>query len=113
MQLTVDDSVAGLTRVTLSGELDIAGVAAVSDSFTSNVVTRRQSAVVDLSGVTFVASLGMGLLVSTAKALLRFDKRLVLLRPQSLVESALRAAGLDTVLPIAADEAAAARLAGG
>ena len=73
-------------------------------------VARRESAVVDLAGVGFIASLGMGLLVSTAKALHRFGKRLVLLRPQSLVEDALEAAGLHEILPIAKDDGAVERL---
>jgi anti-anti-sigma factor len=110
VRVTIDDSAAGLTRVTLEGDLDVAGCAAASAPFTQDVVARRESAVIDLSRVAFIASLGMGLLVSTAKALHRFGKRLVLLRPQSLVEDALEAAGLDEILPIAKDEGAVERL---
>ena len=110
MVVTIDDSKAGVTRVALEGRLDVAGTATASDAFARRVIARRESAIVDLSRVDFVASLGMGLLVSTAKGLVRHGKRLVLLRPQTLVASALAAAGLDEVLQVAPDEDAALRL---
>lgn len=113
MEVTVVESPDGFTRVAISGRLDVDGVAAASSVFDRDVVARRRPTIVDVSQVSFVASLGMGLFVSAAKALQRFDAQLVLLRPQALVESALRAAGLDGVLPIAPDEADAVREARG
>lgn len=55
----------------------------------------------DVSGVDFIASLGMGMLVRTAQALATHGKKLVLLSPTSTVEEALRAAVLHTIFPIA------------
>jgi anti-anti-sigma factor len=57
--------------------------------------------------LTFIASLGMGILVTTYKGLKRKGAKLVLLNPQTDVEAALVAARLHGILPIARGEAEA------
>jgi anti-anti-sigma factor len=55
-------------RVALAGSLDTAGVGEVELAFTAAAVTPGRHVLVDLSGVDFVSSLGMGLLIRTTKA---------------------------------------------
>jgi anti-anti-sigma factor len=55
---------------------------------------------VDLSGLEFITSLGMGMFISCARSLQRFGARMVLLNPQALVEEALKAVGIDQGIPI-------------
>lgn len=98
------------TRVALAGRLDIAGVDAVGLRFTSLTSGKRKPTIVDLSGVEFVASIGMGMIVREAKALSLHGARMVLLQPPDLVAKALRAASIDAVLPIAGDLDEARRL---
>jgi anti-anti-sigma factor len=101
MQLTVireDDSI---THVSILGRLDIEGVNAIADKFAFATAARRRATLVDVSQVTFIASLGMGMLVSVAKALQRNGTKMVLLAPTAMVQQALDAAGIDNVIPIA------------
>jgi anti-anti-sigma factor len=67
---------------------------------------------VDLSRVTFIASLGISMLISTAKALERHGVKMVLLGPPDLVQRTLEAAGVQHVIPIASEEERALLLLG-
>lgn len=87
----------------LDGRLDVAGVNAISDRFAFQVAGHDGPAIVDCSGVTFIASLGMGMLVGAGKALRRKGHSLTLLRPQPQVEEVLRTAGIHHVLEIVHD----------
>ena len=65
---------------------------------------------VDMSGVDFMASLGIRMLLSCAKSLHSHQAKLVLLSPQPLVASVLDSMGLDDILLVANDEAEARKL---
>jgi anti-anti-sigma factor len=58
---------------------------------------------VDLSGVTFIASLGIRTLITGAKATANNGGKMVLLNPQPNVERVLRTSRVDTVIPIIDD----------
>lgn len=107
---TPDDDV---TRVALTGRLDLQGTGEIELAFTGQTATKRRAAIVDLGEVSFLASMGMRLLVQVAKALRRDGHRLVILRPQENVKQALEVAGLVEILPIAEDESQALALARG
>jgi anti-anti-sigma factor len=111
MEIRVIESGDGLKRLVLAGRLDLAGTQAIEARFAALTAGAKQTAIVDLKEVTFLASLGMRMLVSNARALLKSGSRLVLLGPQPGVRLALQGAGLATILPIAADENEAAALA--
>jgi anti-anti-sigma factor len=98
-----------LTHVALDGRLDVQGVDAVELRFTAHTVARRKPTIVDLSGVSFLASLGIGMLLRAAKTLQIHKAGLVVLAPQPLVERTLRASSLDHVIPIVADRDEALR----
>ena len=98
------------SHVRLVGQLDLDGVRSVELKFTASTASRRTHAIVDLSEVTFIASLGMGMLVGVARALAAGKHRLVLVAPQSHVATALRTARLESIMPIAADLDAARAL---
>ncbi len=51
-----------------------------------------------MSNVTFLASLGIRMLVEAAKGLKAPGAKIVLLKPQELVEKSLRSSGLHTIL---------------
>jgi len=107
MQLTVIRADDSITHVAILGRLDIEGVNAIADKFVFNTSAQRKATLVDVSQVTFIASLGMGMLVGAAKALQRHGARMVLVGPTHLVQQALATAGIDHVIPIAATEAEA------
>jgi anti-sigma B factor antagonist len=98
-----------ITHVALVGRLDVAGLHAVDVKFHAYTAARKKPTLVDLSGLEFIASLGMGMLISCAKSLERNKVKMVLLSPIGQVEEALKAVGIDQVIPIArsTDEAMA------
>lgn len=82
----------------------------IQDQFVFNTTARRKATLVDVSAVTFIASLGMGMLVGAAKALQRGGTKMVLVGPGELVQCALEAAGIHYVIPIVHQEEDALKL---
>jgi anti-anti-sigma factor len=91
----------------LAGRLDLAGTGEIDLRFTSLASTNDDDVLVDMGGVEFVASIGMRLLLSNAKAKAARGGRMVLFGVRPLVREALETAGIDTLIPIYADEPAA------
>jgi anti-sigma B factor antagonist len=101
MELKIGDSTESVSRVALIGMLDMVAVGQVETKFLAVTVARGRDVIVDLSGMTFIASLGMGMLVSAHRGLKRKGKKLVLLNPQEDVEVALTTARLQELMPFA------------
>ncbi|HKI34650.1 MAG TPA: STAS domain-containing protein [Gemmataceae bacterium] len=89
-----------MTHLALVGKMDIAGVHAIDMKFHGYTAARRRPTLVDLSGVEFITSLGMGVFISCARSMQRFGARMVLLNPQPLVEEAMKSIGLGEAIPI-------------
>ena len=101
----------GINHITFVGRLDIEGVTKVEDKFAFSVMTESVPVLVDLSQVGFIASIGIRMLLMSAKALNRCGGRLVLYKPQPLVGEALATAGIDMLIPVYDDfDAACASL---
>jgi anti-anti-sigma factor len=98
-------------RVALSGRLDIAGAEVVALPL-ATLAGAKRGLIIDMSGVSFIASIGIRHLVSAAKAQSRRGGRLVLLKPNSLVMDVLTASGLTNLLPIVHSEAEAVSAVG-
>ena len=98
MQISIDD--AGPTAtVRLTGRLDITGSDVVALPL-ATLSGSKNGIIIDMSGVTFVASLGLRHLVSAAKALARRGGKLVLLNPNAAVTEVITTSGLTGLLPI-------------
>jgi len=91
------------THIELTGRVDLQGIGDLDFEFSKQTVTRKKPVLVDLSGVDFMASIGLRMLVLSTKALNRFGAKLVLLNPQNEVESVLRTSGFDQIMPISHD----------
>ena len=102
MNLEVAELENGITKVTLSGRLDIEGALKIDSEFNA-IAEEKKKVVVDLSDVTFIASLGIRTLIIGAKAAANNGGKIVLLDPQPNVEKVLRTSRVDTVIPIAHD----------
>ena len=100
MKLTHQMPGDGSTRLFLTGRLDVAGTENIDQAFTSLVASHKAAVIVDLSGVDFLASIGIRTLLTSAKAQEHRGGRLVLLNPQPMVESVMATAGVDTLIPI-------------
>jgi anti-anti-sigma factor len=101
-QLTMTSGREGdVHTIALIGELDLVGTPRVQDELERVEATDVVSIVVDLSGLTFMDSTGVRLLVS-AHARSRADSdRLTLLRGPAGVQRVLELCGVDGLLPFA------------
>jgi anti-sigma B factor antagonist len=114
MELEIKNQSDQITHLALRGRLDTAGVGDVELKFTGHTVPRAKPLLLDMSGVTFLSSLGLRMLLTVAKALDHRGAKTVLLRPQPAVREVLKLSGFDQVIPIHNDnETALAFLAGG
>jgi anti-sigma B factor antagonist len=98
MELAVTRRDDGILHLLLSGRLDIAGTGEVENKFTFQSSTQKAAVLVDLSEVTFIASIGMRLLLSNARAQSQRGGLMVLYNPQPLVKDALVTAGFEQLI---------------
>lgn len=110
MELEVVSRDDGILHLALSGRLDILGTGEVEDRFAFQTTTKKTAVLVDLSGVTFIASIGMRLLLSAARGQSQRGGLLVLYGAQPLVKEALQTAGFEQLIPMY-DDLDAARAA--
>ena len=89
-----------IAHVSLVGRLDAVGVEQIEEQFSQWTTDRALPTVVDMSGVTFMSSLGIGFLFANTKKLKKAGCKLVLLKPERMVESVLRTSKMDKVMPI-------------
>lgn len=99
------------TLLSINGKLDALTVSVIHDDFINQTAGRNQSAIVDLSKVEFMASLGIRMVVEAAKKLRAADHRLILLKPTALVESSLVTCGLHVVVDIVHEKEKALEMA--
>jgi anti-anti-sigma factor len=99
-----------VNKLVLAGRLDSSTVGAVEIPFTAAVAASGRSALLDLSGVEFLSSLGIRLLLSCARVVTRRGGRLVLFGAQPMVTEVLTAMALQEILPMAETEAEAMAL---
>jgi anti-sigma B factor antagonist len=93
-------------KIKLQGSLDIAGAGEIDMPF-SVVSGSRKKVIVDLAQVTFLASIGIRVLVKAARAIANKGGRFVIYSPTEEARRVLRTTGIDAIIPIVADEAAA------
>ena len=100
MELRTQETPDGVKVISLAGRMDIAGTQEIELRFTNLAASRKALIAVDLSDVSFLASIGMRTLVSSARALMNRGGVMALVKPQSMVQQALVAAGIDSLIPI-------------
>jgi anti-anti-sigma factor len=110
MEMTLSEIENKGIRIALHGRLDTPGVGAIESRFAA--AAARKNALVDLSDVTFLASMGIRMLLSAARGLKLSGHKIVLFGAPALVGEVLEHAGLDQIVPIAPDENTALQLLG-
>ena len=103
MQLESKNLPGNVTHLVLTGRLDFDGAEEIEKDFAAAAAGERAHVVVDLSGVTFLSSIGMRLLIKSARAQASRGGKLVLAAPQPLVRKVLETTGIDRVIPLNAD----------
>lgn len=103
MQLESEKLENGVVIVRLNGRLDLHGAQEIDLPLVGLTAAPTTHVLVDLSAVSFLASLGIRSLLSTAKALSRRGGKLFLINPKPNVLEVLEISGISSLIPIYAD----------
>jgi anti-sigma B factor antagonist len=106
MEIKTSEDQGPIARIALVGRMDIMGAEAIALPL-ATVAGSKQNLIIDMSGVSFLASIGIRHLVSAAKTMTRRGGRLVLLNPSDMVSEVLTTSGLATLLPMVRSESEA------
>ena len=106
MQITISDNAGSTAKIGLVGKLDIAGADVIAMPLAA-LAGSKKVVIVDFSGVTFLASIGIRHLVSATKTLSRKNGKLVLVNPSDLVKDVLVTSGVSDLMSIVATESEA------
>jgi anti-anti-sigma factor len=99
MDLIFEKSTSGIMEIQLEGRLDTAGAEAVELRF-SALTGGNLAVIIDLSGVEFLTSLGIRLLLQGAKTVRSMCGKLALLQRSERIQNVLKAAGIDALIPV-------------
>jgi anti-sigma B factor antagonist len=107
--LQLDSSSLGksLVRISLAGRLDSQGVDRIETKFIAAIVPESNNAIVDLSGVEFMASMGIRMLVSAARSLKTRQAKIALYGATPQVGQVIEAVSLQKIMAVCATEAEA------
>jgi anti-sigma B factor antagonist len=96
----------GVTHVALDGRFDIAGAQQVDGRF-QELAEKAKILIVDLSKVSFLASLGVRTLMVSARTMIRRGAHVAVAGADAGVEKVLRMTGFDELVGLYPDAAAA------
>ena len=100
MRLQYSELNSGIRLIKLNGTLDGNGVSRVEMDFVRLCAGENVCVLVDLSKVNYISSIGIPMLINSAKSVVRHGGKLVLLHPQRAVEDILELAGIPLIIPI-------------
>jgi anti-anti-sigma factor len=93
----------GIKLIVLKGRMDIAGTQEIDFKLTVTIAAESSNIIIDLSDVEFMASIGIGVLVRAANALLRRKGKMVFMNPQPNVYATLESTQITQVVPVVND----------
>jgi anti-sigma B factor antagonist len=100
MKLQVSELENGIRLISLEGKLDSGGVYTIEVDFTRHCVGEKRRILVDLSKVSYISSIGIPMLVNTAKTVASKGGHMGLFRPQKNVADVLELVGVSNIIPI-------------
>mgnify|MGYP001032182048 FL=1 len=109
MKLEYSELKDGIRLIRLEGRLDLNGTYSIEVQFVNRCAGDGVRVIVDLSGVDYVSSVGIPMLVNTAKSVVSRGGKMVFVSPQENVVKVLELVGVLQVIPIYADQKAAIR----
>ena len=89
----------GIRLIKLIGKLDAAGFINVDLKFTIHCAGENARVLVDLSGVTFLASIGIRMLTMNAKSLSARSGKMALFNPSPEARNVLEMTGIPAIIP--------------
>lgn len=102
MEFTTDILAGNIKHIKLNGRLDSAGSQLIDQKFSFATTTRSEKIIVDLTDVPFMASIGIRLMMSSARGQAARGGKLVLAAPQPMVRKVLETTGIDKMITIVA-----------
>ena len=113
MPISVTTSAAGEVNIVhVTGEIDVASAAVLRDALEALIADGRRRLTLDLGGVTFLDSTGLGIVVGRLKKLARHGGTLTVAASHERVLRVFAITGLDQLLDIHPDLEGAVRAAG-
>lgn len=103
MELEFSEIENNVSVLKLNGILDTNGVGAIESKFAGYSTGDNAKVLVDLSDVEFLTSIGIRLLVTTAKSVANRGGKLVIFNPNENVHSVLEMTGIMDIIPIHMD----------
>lgn len=101
-----------LRRIVISGRLDIVGTDEIAVKFAGLACADNRRVLVDLTGVSFLASIGIRSFISNAKALQQRGGKMVLfVGDNESIMKTMHTTGIDMLIPMFANEADAVEAA--
>jgi anti-sigma B factor antagonist len=107
MRIESEEQADGILKVSLHGRMDIAGVDAIAMQLTAVTAPVGRRVIIDLSGVDFLASIGVRSILQNARAMSLRGGALAVCCARPVVAEVLESAGVGNVVPVAADLSAA------
>lgn len=108
MNIEINEVGENLRKVTLKGRLDTPGVLAIEPRFVTGIVPGGKNAIVDISQVDFIASMGIRMFIAVARNMKDRHAKLALYAPQPNVDELLESAAFRQLVPVCADAQEAA-----
>ena len=102
MDIKFEQLPSGVVMIVLKGRMDVMGAIKIDVQFAA-VVAANRAVVVDLGAVEFMASMGLRTLIMGAKSTHSKSGRMVLYRPNPVVEEVLVTSGTTTLIPVTHD----------
>lgn len=99
MEIVTETLDSGALLVRLTGRMDMAGADSIDLPFTAALSNRATPVIVDLGGVSYLASIGIRTFIMSAKALHNRGGRMILAAPSPEVSAVLQAVGVSGLLP--------------
>lgn len=112
MKLQCSELEGGIRLIKLIGTLDMNGTYGIEIEFVRQCTGENARVIVDLSRVNYISSIGIPMLINTARSVSSQGGKMVLLNPQQNVSEVLEITGIPQIIPIYADlESATAAVA--
>ena len=100
MELDTSQIDGGITLIRLRGRMDSQGVQGIDIKLAAITGVDQGAFIADMSGVEFLASIGIRSIIVAAKTVKARGGRLVLLKPNALVADVLAMVGITHIVPV-------------
>ena len=93
----------GIRLIKLNGTLDMNGTYSIEIEFVRQCAGENVQVIVDLSKVNYLSSIGIPMLINTAKSVTGQGGKMALLSPQKNVAEVLEITGIPQIIPVCTD----------